>query len=161
MGGKDFRIGNYRHERCAENREQPVRQGDWLVSDSDDITEWQELREFADVDLTRSYVLSWHVESNTLFVDIDLYLTPEHPFYEKPRPAEKVCIRPAYIEFPFCEALGSDGGTEAEPVETAGNYGHGALSGFRRLADARYEITGEFGTVFVNAERPMLKFKGL
>lgn len=131
------------------------------MSNPDDITEWQQLREFADVDLTRSYVLSWHVESDTLFVDIDVYLKPEHPFYEQPRPAEKVCIRPAYIEFPYCEALGSDGGAESELVDTAGNLGHGALTGFRRLPDARYEITGEFGTVFVNAERPMLKFKGV
>jgi len=124
-----------------------------------DITEWRQLREFADVDLTRSYVLSWHVESDTLFIDIDIYLNPEHPFYEQPRPAEKVCIRPAYIEFPYCEALGPDGGGEAELVDTAANLGHGALTGFRRLPDARYEITGEFGTVFISAERPMLKFK--
>jgi len=131
------------------------------MSNPDDITEWQQLRDFADVDLTRSFVLSWHVASDTLFIDIDLYLKPEHPFYEKPRPAEKICIRPACIEFPFCEALGPDGGAEGELVEIAGNLGHGALAGFRRLADARYEITGEFGTVFVNAERPILKFKGL
>lgn len=130
------------------------------MDDLDKITEWRQLREFADVDLTRSYVLSWHVESDTLFVDIDLYLMPKHAFYEKPRPAEKVCIRPAYIEFPFCEALGLDGAAEGELVDNAGNLGHGAIAGFRRLADARYEITGEFGTVFVKAERPLLRLKG-
>ena len=32
-------------------------------------------------------------------VDVDLLLQPDHPFYERPRPAEKVCIRPALIEF--------------------------------------------------------------
>ena len=130
------------------------------MSDPDGKTEWQELREFADVDLLRSYVLSWHVELNTLFIDVDLYLMPEHPFYENPRPAEKVCIRPACIEFPFCEAFGPAGQDGGEPVETAGNLGHGAITGFRRLSDARYEITGEFGTVFVSAERPLLKLKG-
>lgn len=130
------------------------------MSDPDGNVEWQELREFADVDLLRSYVLSWHVELNTLFIDIDLFLTPEHPFYEKPRPAEKVCIRPACIEFPFCEAFGPAGQDDGEPVEIAGNLGHGAITGFRQLSDARYEITGEFGTVFVNAERPLLKLKG-
>ena len=130
------------------------------MSDPDGKAEWQELREFADVDLLRSYVLSWHVELNTLFIDVDLYLMPEHPFYEKPRPAEKVCIRPACIEFPFCEAFHPAGQDDGEPVETAGNLGHGAITGFRRLSDARYEITGEFGTVFVSAERPLLKLKG-
>ena len=73
------------------------------MAEDDDKTGWQELREFADVDLTRSYVLSWQAESDTLLIDIDLYLEPEHPFYEKPRPAEKVCIRPALIEFPFVD----------------------------------------------------------
>lgn len=130
------------------------------MSDPDGKAEWQELREFADVDLLRSYVLSWHVELNTLFIDIDLYLMPEHPFYEKPRPAEKVCIRPACIEFPFCEGFGPAGHDGGEAVETAGNLGHGAITGFRQLSDARYEITGEFGTVLVNAERPLLKLKG-
>ncbi len=60
--------------------------------------DWTELREFAAVDLAQSFALSWYVETGTLMLDIDLFLTPEHPFYEKPRPREKVCIRPAIIE---------------------------------------------------------------
>ena len=61
---------------------------------------WRQLREFADVDLTQSFVLSWHLDGEMLVVDVDLYLEPEHPFYEPPRPAEKACIRPAVVEFP-------------------------------------------------------------
>ena len=86
---------------------------------------------------------------------------PEHPFYEEPRPAEKVCIRPACIEFPCCEDLLPDGVADGEPADIARKLGHGAISEFRRRADARYEISGEFGTVFVNAERPLLKIKEL
>ncbi len=130
------------------------------MADLDDTTDWRQLREFADVDLTQSYVLSWYLESDSLFVDIDLFLMPEHPFYEKPRPAERVCIRPAYIEFPFCEALAADGADDAEIVDVAASLGSGAISGFRRVADARYEFTGEFGTVVVHAERPLLRLKG-
>ncbi|MGI9236896.1 MAG: hypothetical protein ACR2QZ_05835, partial [Woeseiaceae bacterium] len=63
------------------------------MTETEGTTEWTQLREFADVDLTRSYVLSWHVDADTLYVDVDVFLMPEHPFYEKPRPAEKVCIR--------------------------------------------------------------------
>lgn len=131
------------------------------MTELQDTTEWRQLREFADVDLTRSYVLSWHVESETLFIDIDLYLRPAHPFYEKPRPAEKVCIRPACIEFPVCEALSQSHAVDGEIADIAAGLGHGAISAFRRHADGRYEISGEFGTVFVNAERPLLKLKGL
>ena len=79
-------------------------------------TDWRDLREFAAVDLSRSFVLSWEVESGVLLIDVDLLLTPEHPFYETPRPREKVCIRPAVIEFPFCQRIASDGiPTEAKP----------------------------------------------
>ena len=131
------------------------------MTNLDETTEWRQLREFADVDLLRSYVLSWHLESDTLFIDIDLCLMPEHPFYEEPRPAEKVCIRPACIEFPCCEDLLPDGVADGEPADIARKLGHGAISEFRRRADARYEISGEFGTVFVNAERPLLKIKEL
>lgn len=129
------------------------------MSETGEITDWRQMREFADVDLSRSFVLSWHVESDVLFIDIDLFLTPEHPFYEKPRPAEKVCIRPACIEFPYCEALVADRGTEEELVDIARNIDHGAIAGLRRLSDTRYEISGEFGTVLVAAEGPLLRLK--
>lgn len=129
------------------------------MTDRENTTDWRQLREFADVDLARSYVLSWHVEADSLIVEIDLFLMPEHPFYEPPRPAEKVCIRPAYIEFPVCEELILDGGMDGKPADIAARIGHGAISGFHRCADARYEIGGEFGTVLVDAGRPLLKLR--
>ena len=52
------------------------------------IVDWREFQEFAAVDLSRSFILTWALESETLVIDIDLYLTPEHPFYEKPRSSE-------------------------------------------------------------------------
>jgi hypothetical protein len=129
------------------------------MSETGEITDWRQMREFADVDLSRSFVLSWHVESDVLFIDVDLFLTPEHPFYEKPRPAEKVCIRPACIEFPFCEALVADRGTEGKLVDIVRNIEHGAITGLCCLSDTRYEISGEFGTVLVDAEGPLLRLK--
>ena len=127
----------------------------------DGPTDWQQLREFAAVDLSRSFVLSCEMQSGTLMVDLDLFLTPEHPFYEKPRPAQKVCIRPAVIEFPYCETITADTvAAGASPAEAAQRIGHGAISGLRRHADGRYEINGEFGTVVIDAERPILRIKG-
>ena len=74
-----------------------------MNAESRDI-DWRQLREFADVDLEGSFVLSWASEAGALMIDVDVLLLPEHPFYEPPRPAEKQCIRPALIEFPFCVA---------------------------------------------------------
>lgn len=130
------------------------------MSESEAATDWRQLREFAAVDLHQSFILSWHAEGELLMVDVDLLLTEEHPFYEKPRPAEKVCIRPAIIEFPFCESLSVDG-RAAESIEaTAENLGHGPVESLRRLSNGCYEICGSFGTVLINAERPILKLKG-
>lgn len=118
------------------------------------------LREFAAVDLTHSFVVSWELASDTLIIDIDLFLTPEHPFYERPRPAEKVCIRPAVIEFPVCERLDCDkAAAHATPSAVAAELHHGAIEGLRRLADGRYEINGVFGVVQIDAERPILRLK--
>jgi hypothetical protein len=123
-------------------------------------TDWRKLREFSAVDLSKSFILTWHLESETLMIDIDVLLTSEHPFFEKPRPAEKVCIRPAIIEFPFCERI-TGAGDESDPIdEIVGRLGHGAITGLRRHDDGRYEINGDFGTVFVTAERPLLRLKG-
>lgn len=130
------------------------------MSDDDEIVDWRRLREFADVDLSRSYVLSWHVEGESLAIDIDLFLTPQHPFYEIPRPAEKVCIRPAVIEFPHCDRIGADGQLKTEVSDIATKIPHGSIAAFRRLANGEYEISGEFGTVLIDAERPILRIKG-
>jgi len=122
--------------------------------------DWRKLREFADVDLTKSFVLTWHIEAETLFIDVDLFLEADHPFYEKPRPSEKVCIRPACIEFPFCDALSADQVDGSEVVEIAEKIGHGAIADLAVLENGQYLISGEFGTVSINAERPILRLKG-
>ncbi len=92
-------------------------------------------------------------------IDIDVFLTAEHPFYEKPRPAEKFCIRPAIIEFPCCEEITVSGEAAHTAREVTETLGHGAIEGLQRHDDGRYEISGEFGTVFVMAERPLLRLK--
>ena len=128
---------------------------------SDNVTDWRQLREFAAVDLAQSFVLSCDAQADTLFVDVDLFLTPEHPFYEKPRPAQKVCIRPAVIEFPYCETITGDGIDDGTTVaDAARKIGPGAITGFCRLADGRYELSGAFGEVRIDAERPILRLKG-
>ena len=130
------------------------------MTDSSTGTDWRRLREFGSVDLSQSFILSWHFESGQLLIDIDLFLTEEHPFFEKPRPAEKVCIRPAIIEFPYCESLSVEGEDDAPPGDVVRRLGHGLIDSLRRLDDGRYEISGPFGTVRIAAERPILKLKG-
>jgi hypothetical protein len=127
-----------------------------------ETVDWRKLREFAGVDLAGSFVLSWYLQAATLFIDSDILLLPQHPFYEKPRPAEKVCIRPAIIEFPFCTGVSLDGAGSGDDIKGLVNrLGHGAISGLRLCRDGCYELQGEFGTVIIEAERPVLRLKGL
>lgn len=124
--------------------------------------DWRMLPEFSGVELTGSFVLTWHMEMDTLFIDSDVLLLPEHPFYEKPRPAEKKCIRPAIIEFPFCTGAYMDGSARSDDIKGfVSRLGHGAITGMQCHDDGRYEIRGEFGTVTIEAERPVLRLKGL
>ena len=131
------------------------------MSDTDDTgVGWRQLREFAGVDLERSYVLSWHEEGDTLVIDVDLYLQPEQPFFEPPRPAEKACIRAAAIEFPHCEDLRVTRDDVTQAVELVSKIGMGGMTDLRVVQDHHYAISGEFGTVSLVAERPILRLKG-
>jgi len=127
---------------------------------SDTETNWTEFREFATVDLEQSFVIAWESEGQSLMIDLDVVLRPEHPFYEEPRPAEGACYRPAVIEFPTCTQItapGIDGGDDvAEAIES---LQAGRIAGFRRTGNGRYAISGEFGTVGINSERPLLRLK--
>ena len=128
---------------------------------SADVTNWTELREFAAVDLERSFVVAWETEGESLLIDLDLFLQPEHAFYEEPRPSEGACLRPAAIEFPICTQITEPGkdrsGKVAEAIESLTT---GRIAGLRRTGDGHYEISGEFGTVGITAERPLLRLKG-
>ena len=129
---------------------------------TEDVTDWRDLREFKAVDLSKSFVLSWETDSESLMIDLDLYLCSDHAFYEKPRPAEKACFRPASLEFPYCSEIRS--GANADASQSVGDAAEalrlGAIEGLRRVGEGGYEITGEFGVVGIKAERPLLRLKG-
>lgn len=128
----------------------------------DESIDWRRLREFAGIELTKSYVLSWQLDGETLRIDVDLQLDSDHPFYEKPRPAEKVCIRPGSIEFPCCDSVRSDStDDDGALAETVSKLALGAIHGMRRMHDGPYELTGEFGCVTIDAERPILKLQSV
>jgi len=127
---------------------------------SEDTTDWRELREFKSVDLTRSFVLAWTVESGSLLIDVDLYLCPDHALYEEPRPAEKACFRAAFIDFPHCESA-EDPATTGHLADAVKKFGAGKISGLKRTGEGRYEISGEFGNVVIRAERPMVRLKNI
>ncbi len=130
------------------------------MTKSQAAVDWRDLAEFAGVDLGESYILSWHAEGGALIVDVDLLLTPGHAHYETPRPNERICIRPAKLEFRYCDSIEIDGRRFDETLaETAARLRPGAVAGLRRLDDGRFEISGPFGTVLIDAERPLVRLR--
>ncbi len=128
---------------------------------SNDVTNWTDLREFAAVDLEQSFVVDWETEGESLLIHVDLLLEPEHAFYEEPRPAEGACFRQAVIEFAYCtKVAGPDGDATSKVAEAIKSLKTGRILGLRRNGDGYYEIQGEFGTVGISAERPLLRLIG-
>jgi hypothetical protein len=128
---------------------------------SNGVTNWTELREFTGVDLEQSFVVDWETEGESLLIDVDLLLEPDHVFYEEPRPAEGACFRQGVIEFVYCTKVAVPDGDATSKVEEAiKSLKTGRISGLRRNGDGYYEIQGEFGTVGISAERPLLRLIG-
>lgn len=128
---------------------------------SDDVTDWTEFREFTAVDLQQSFVVDWRTDGTTLLVELDLLLLPQHTFYEKPRPNEGACFRQAVIEFGDCTQIAERGkASSAELADAIDSLQAGRIAGLRRAGDGYYEIFGEFGTVGIIAERPLLRLVG-
>ena len=131
------------------------------MSTRKDVTDWRELREFRGVDLTESFVLGWSLKGDTLLVDLDVLLEPGHAFYERPRPAEKVCIRPAVLEFPHCDAVQvDDRAASTDIASTVASLAGGRIESFCVFNDGVYEMKGGFGSVVLDAERPVLRLTG-
>ena len=124
-----------------------------------ETTPWQELREFASVDLAESFVLTWQFTSGALLIDVDLFLCSTHPSYEKPRPAKGACFRPAEIQFPECTALNGvrTDDPDADTSDIASVFVSGKISNLRRIGEGLYQLSGVFGDVEIRAERPILR----
>lgn len=123
-----------------------------------DVTNWTQLREFSGVDLEQSFVVAWETKGESLLIDLDLFLLPGHAFYEEPRPAEGACFRQGVIEFAYCTEIAAQGENGSDKVEEViKTLKAGRIDGLKRTGDGYYEISGEFGTVGINAERPLLR----
>jgi hypothetical protein len=126
-----------------------------------DATSWRLLREFRDVALESSYVLAWKMQGTTLSIDLDVELEAAHAFFEPPRPAEKACIRPAVLEFTDCELVArADDDRAADPEALVASLGLGRIDDLSVYDDGVYELSGKFGTVIIDAGRPVLRFVG-
>jgi hypothetical protein len=124
-----------------------------------DSVDWTDLHDFHAVDLTQSFVLSWTFSHDALLIDVDLCLSPDHPLYEKPRPAEGACFRPALLEFPNCTRVAEKEAAATTPAcaEIVAGLTHGLISSLSLVTDGEYALSGDFGTLQILADRPILR----
>lgn len=123
-----------------------------------DTVSWKEFREFRGVDLEASFLLSAATMGDTLRLEFDLVLTPEHALYETPRPAQKACVRAGTVEFPYLDSLTIDD-RAVEPADTASSLASlqpGKVASLVVTGEGNYLLTGEFGTVAFESGRPIL-----
>lgn len=131
------------------------------MTTTDGSVGWQQLREFAGIEVGESYVLSWRLDRDTLLIDADLKLRSDHPFYEPPQRREKACMRPAVIEFPFCVGIRHAGGkADGSMAALVNRLGSGAIRDLMRRDGGPYVLCGGFGVVEIDAERPILRLQG-
>ena len=96
---------------------------------------------------------------DALLIDVDLCLSPDHPLYEKPRPAEGACFRPALLEFPNCTRVAEKEAAATTPAcaEIVAGLTHGLISSLSLVTDGEYALSGDFGTLQILADRPILR----
>lgn len=129
---------------------------------TEDTSNWRQLREFRGVNIERSFALSSKLDNGVFRIDVDLYLEKDHPFYERPRPAEKACYRAAFLEFPECtgvSVVNSESGVES-PMDGQ-SISPGKIHDLHRYGDGKYEMGGEFGVISIHSDRPLLKIKDI
>jgi hypothetical protein len=105
------------------------------------------------------WVLNWIFENNNLVFSIQASLWPGHPLYEPPPPDAYTCYKNANLTFHNVSSV--NGLLEMEDVKPTidpdGSKDYGSIDVFRKIEND-FEISGDFGRVFIKAENVTLEF---
>lgn len=123
-----------------------------------DAVSWEAFREFRGIDLEASFLLSATMTGDMLKLEVDLVLTPDHALFEKPRPAQKACVRAGIVEFPYLDSLSIDENSidSADVAPSLALLQPGKIASLEVTGEGNYLLTGEFGTVAFESGRPVL-----
>lgn len=106
------------------------------------------------IDLWESYVLGWEIKGDSLFINIDAYLFPEHPSYTKPLENEWACFVSASLIFKNVRELeGYDLLRKDNPaIDANGEKDYGHIEEFKYTVLGQYIFTIEYaGELSFNA----------
>jgi hypothetical protein len=108
---------------------------------------------FDGVAITDTFVLGWRHQVDQLVFVVEASLWPGHPNYDPPRSGEWTCYKLAQLVFSGVKSIDGLPNMNAVPTSTDddGNSDFGTLAELVPEPGG-YRITGDFGTVRVQAD---------
>ncbi len=105
---------------------------------------------FKGIDLNDSFVLSWHQGENELTFGLEASIWPESRYYEKPKPNEYTCYKPAILLFKNFKEL--NGLLELNQVkvvtDASGEKDYGNIDNLEENNNG-FLVEGDFGSVSI------------
>ena len=121
-------------------------------------TPYHDLPSFRGYYLEDSYVLAIHLSGNELAFDLEVVLLSDHPEYARPKPGEQHCYRRSRLSFGRPSEIRFDGPTALRPtVDPDGSVDLGNIDSLTRTKDGRFAIAGDWGSIEVRSEPPVIE----
>lgn len=120
---------------------------------------YEAVEDLRNVYLEDSFVLGIHETADSLFFDLDVVLTDDHPLYRPPPEDLRYCYRTARLVFSGdIQVTWVERNLEARNFDGMGNVDLGEIDGFECGPDGYY-LDGEWGAVKVAAQKVELVFR--
>ena len=123
------------------------------------MTDWTEISVFDGLDLSESFVLSWHLGKENLCFEVEFMVCESHPAYNPPPPGEWACYERGKLEFPNVirvSGLRSMGSVQPA-IDANGERDYGHFDTFAEVRSGEFIFAGDFGEVCVVSQNPMVK----
>ncbi len=125
-----------------------------------DCTDYPATAELADVYLEDSYVLDIIDEPPTFTFKVDAVLTPDHPHYRAPRPAEQYCYATGWLVFRDVSRVEWEARSTQRYTDAAGEQDMGNMD-FLKFCSDHWYAGGDWGKVRIfTLGRPQLDLAG-
>ena len=102
--------------------------------------------------LEDSWVLSWATRDDSLFIEVEFSLWPEHPQYQQPKTDEWTCYLKGNLIFEGISLMhGLRDLHDVTPTITPdGEKDYGNIDSLEEVASGEFAISGDFGDVHIN-----------
>jgi hypothetical protein len=122
-------------------------------------TAYQDLSGLGGYYLEDSYVLAIHLSGDELAFDLEAVLLNDHPEYATPKPGEQHCYRLGRLSFGRPSEVRFAGAIALwlrPTVDMDGSVDLGNIDSLTRSENGIFAIAGDWGTIEVRSERPVL-----